>query len=122
MGVGDSDGDGDLELLASTPGGPQLLDPVDGALLLELTTVGTAHTDVVSGDVDGDGRDEFLFGGSNLVLCLEVGEGVLQVAWSLDVGARASDLALSDVDGDGFLDLVVTTSDGYVKALSLIHI
>ena len=116
MDVGDAAGDGDLELLASTPGGPQLLDPVDGALLLELTTVGTAHTDVVSGDVDGDGRDEFLFGGSNLVLCLEVEEGVLQVAWRLDVGARASDLALADVNADGFLDLVVTTTDGYVKA------
>ena len=116
MGVGDSDGDGDLELLASTAEGVRLFDAVDGAVLHSLEDIGRAHTDIVSGDLDGDGRDEFVMGGSNLLICLELEEGSLRRAWTLEVEGRSSDIALADVDGDRFLDIVVTTTDGYVKA------
>ena len=115
MGVGDSDGDGAVELLASTAAGVRLYRPADGAVLLGLDDVGRAHTDVVSGDVDGDGRDEFLFGSGAEVVCVEREEGALQRAWRLAVGGRSSDIALADADGDGWLDIVVATTDGYVK-------
>jgi len=116
MGVGDIDGDGSLELLASMATGVQVFNPADGEVLHTLSGMARATTDIVSGDVDGDGRDEFLYASSNRIFCLEEDEGTLVEAWSLDVGAHSSDLALADVDADGFLDLIVVTTDGYVKA------
>ena len=116
MGVGDSDGDGTVELLASTADGVRLFQAADGAVLLEFDDGVRAHTDVVSGDVDGDGRDEFLFGSGTKLICVEQEEGTLRRAWTLEVEGRSSDVALADVDGDGLLDVVVTTTDGYVKA------
>ena len=116
MGVGDSDGDGTVELLASTAEGVRLFQAADGAVLLEFDDGVRAHTDVVSGDVDGDGRDEFLFGSGTKLICVEQEEGTLRRAWTLEVEGRSSDIALADVDRDGFLDIVVTTTDGYVKA------
>lgn len=116
MGVGDIDGDGSLELLASMATGVQVFNPADGAILHTLSGMAPATTDIVSGDVDGDGRDEFLYASSNRIFCLGEDDGSLVESWSLDVGAHSSDLALADVDADGFLDLIVVTTDGYVKA------
>ena len=115
MGVGDSDSDGTVELLASTAEGVRLFRATDGAVLLEFDDGVRAHTDVVSGDVDSDGRDEFLFGSGTKLICVEQEEGTLRRAWTLEVEGRSSDIALADVDRDGFLDVVVTTADGYVK-------
>ena len=116
MGVGDSNGDGSLELLASTAEGVRLFRAADGAVLLEFDDGVRAHTDVVSGDVDGDGRDEFLFGSGTKLVCVEREEETLRRCWTLEVEGRSSDVALADADEDGFLDIVVTTTDGYVKA------
>ena len=115
MGVGDSNGDGTVELLASTAEGVRLFRATDGAVLLEFDDGVRAYTDVVSGDVDGDGRDEFLFGSGTKLICVEQEESTLRRAWTLEVEGRSSDIALADVDRDGFLDIVVTTADGYVK-------
>lgn len=115
MGVGDSDGDGTVELLASTAEGVRLFRATDGAVLLEFDDGVRAYTDVVSGDLDSDGRDEFLFGSGTKLICVEQEEGTLRRAWTLEVEGRSSDIALADVDRDGFLDIVVTTADGYVK-------
>jgi hypothetical protein len=112
------DTDGDLELMASTNTGVHLYDPENGAILNTLTGVAFATTDVVSGDIDADGRDEFLFASGQQIICVELEGETLQQAWTLDVGAWSSDLALADVDGDLFLDIVVCTADGYVKAYS----
>ena len=123
MAPGDADGDGDLELLASTEDGVQLLEPADGAVL-QVIDLGPATTDVVSGDLDGDGRDEFLlgFGGRRWSLpgdpglaMVELEDGGLRRAWTLETEGRPSDPALADVDADGFLELAATTTDGYVK-------
>ena len=78
MGVGDADGDGERELLAPIAAGAQLLNPTDGTILNELTGIGTAHTDVVSADIDGDGRDEFLYGSGASILCLGLEGGELR--------------------------------------------
>ncbi len=123
MAPGDADGDGDLELLASTEDGVQLLEPADGTVL-GVIDLGPATTDVVSGDLDGDGRDEFLlgFGGRRWALpgdpglaMVELEDGGLRRAWTLETEGRPSDPAVADVDADGFLDLAATTTDGYVK-------
>jgi|GEM_PF-863554 hypothetical protein len=114
-GIGDLDGDGTMELVASTNSGLQVYNAEDGSILYTLTDAGIATTDMVSGDIDADGRDEFLFASGSQIVCIELQGDTLQEAWTLDAGATCSDLALADVDADLFLDLVVCTSDGYVK-------
>ena len=116
MGVGDADGDGNRELLVPIASGAQLLNPTDGTVLHELNGIGTAHTDVVSADIDGNGRDEFLYGSGTTIFCLGLEEGELRRLWTLDLTARTSDLALADLNGDDVLDLAVTTTDGYLRA------
>jgi len=116
-GIGEADGDGILDLVASTVEGVQLLDPTTGTARHTLAGIGPASTDMVSGDLDGDGRDEFLFGRGAEIICVEwTGEG-MDLAWSLPLPAGVGDPALADVDGDGHLDLVLCTADGYVRAL-----
>lgn len=76
-----------------------------------LKGLGTPCTDVVTADLDGDGRDEFLFGIGNSLQC--VGDKGLE--WNLNLNAVPGELALADVDRDGRLEIVVTTNDGYVR-------
>ena len=90
MGVGDSNGDGTVELLASTADGVRLFQATDGAVLLDFDDGVRAHTDVVSGDVDSDGRDEFLFGSGTKLICVEQEEDTLRRAWTLEVRVAAA--------------------------------
>ena len=118
MGIGDADGDGALDLVASTVDGVQLLDPASGAVRHTLTGLGYATTDLVSADLDGDGLDEFVFGAGSRIICIEWAVEAMAVAWSLPLPAGVSDPALADANGDGHLDLVVCTTDGYVRAFA----
>lgn len=76
-----------------------------------LKGLGTPCTDVVTADLDGDGRDEFLFGIGNSLQC--VGDKGLE--WNLSLKAAPGELALADVDRDGKLEIIVATNDGYVR-------
>ena len=71
-----------------------------------------------TGDLDGDGRDEFLVGLPNGKLrALAEDGGAGKVLWEVtfDVGVR--DAIIADLDGDGLAEIVVETEDGYVRVL-----
>ena len=68
---------GDQQLILSTVElsmrtGAERRGATDGALLQALADAPAASTDLVSGDPDSDGRDEFLYGNRSEVVCLEV--------------------------------------------------
>lgn len=86
--------------------------------LIPLTSAtGTALTDSIALDVNGDARQEFVVGGVDGQLrALDAASGTL--LWSIDLGAPLSDPIAADVDGDGFSEIVVATADGWLNVIS----
>ena len=86
----------------------------DGTMRWELPLQATA-SDVVTCDVDGDGRFEFVFGTSHGRLCAvgDDGKGPRPV-WTVDLGAAVGSPIAADVNGDGSSEIVAPTADGYV--------
>ena len=80
--------------------------------------VGATCTDIASGDLDGDGEMEFLFGTSHGQLWA-VGDrdGQPRVLWQAALPAGSGPPLIADVDGDGASEVVVYTLDGYLNVL-----
>ena len=124
----DFDGDGDLDLGTAgdddvavcwnagdgTFSAPQVL----GAGFLEIFT--PAAKRIAAGDLDKDGRLDLVVGGSGLpgfdngnnylAVFPNLGGGAFGNARQYRVGVFPKDVALADVDGDGWLDGIATTA------------
>jgi hypothetical protein len=93
------------------------LNVPDGTVRWELP-VAASCTTVASGDVDGDGREEFVFGTSHGHLwAVGDADGQPRVLWTLDLGAAVGPPILADVNGDGKSEVLVCTLDGYLTVL-----
>jgi hypothetical protein len=88
-----------------------------GAVRWELP-VGATCTDIISGDLDGDGELEFLFGTSHGQLWA-VGDAGNQprLLWKMDLPAGSGPPLVADVDGDGACEILVYTLDGHLNVL-----
>ena len=124
----DVDGDGDLDIVVgNSPGASGRQNQLylnDGAGTFVNATVARLPIDVdvtrsvASGDLDGDGDRDLVFGnGFQDRLFLNDGTGtftdVTATRMPVDTGPTSS-LALADVDGDGDMDLVLA-SDGQTR-------
>jgi hypothetical protein len=79
--------------------------------------IGGSATDVVACDMEGDGREEFIFGTSHGAL-YAVGDegGKPRVVWKMEVGTGlVGSPVLADLDGDGKTDVVIPAVDGRVR-------
>ena len=127
--VGDVNGDGVPDrIYAVGPGGGSLIRVVDGAtgadLLAATATYEATFTGglfVASADIDGDGRAEIVVspdvGGGGRVQIFDVQAGALVTRANFfgidDTGFRGgARVAVGDVNGDGFPDLVVAAGFG----------
>src|SRR5438552_9722208 len=72
----------------------------------------------MSGDVDGDGEAELVFGGQdgNLLAVRDGGDGG-EILWRKQFDAPVGTPILADVNGDGRSEIVVSVGDGYVYVL-----
>ncbi len=110
-GIADVDGDGKLEIGVIHDGGFfRCYDATNGKLKWELTGI-QQTTDVVTADIDGDGRPEFLAG---LAAFKPIDQTRGRVVWEVDVPAAHSPV-VADVDGDGLCEIVLGCTDGIVR-------
>ncbi len=85
---------------------------------LYLGTRAATAFNISSGDVDGDGRDNFLVGLPNGdLLALDEKNGRGFVLWKKTFDAGVREAVMADVDGDGKAELIVDLDDGRVKVL-----
>jgi hypothetical protein len=118
--VGDTAGNGRLMLGSLAEDGCfECFDTASGALRWSLPLTATPiHTSDVAGDVDGDGRDEFLLGlADGRLVCIREENGKGAILWETPFEAAVANPILADVDGDGLAEIVVATSDGCVRIL-----
>ena len=68
-----------------------------------------------SGDIDSDGRDEFLYPlGSNEIIALD-NDAPDHILWRAHLDAEPGTPILADIDGDGLAEIIVCTTDGYLN-------
>ena len=70
--------------------------------------------DIVSCDIDGDGKEEFIAGttdGRLLAIGTDAsGKGVIR--WGVNIGFALGSPVIADVDGDGCCEILVVSGDG----------
>jgi outer membrane protein assembly factor BamB len=87
----------------------------DGSVRWELP-VEASCTDVATCDIDGDGRQEFIFGTSHGALyAVRDGGDHPEVLWQAPLSAGAGSPIVADVNSDARSDIIVPTVDGYVN-------
>jgi hypothetical protein len=113
-GLADLSGDGRLSIGVCHSNG--IFECVDAATGRELWSLdlGSTTSDIVSGDIDGDGKEEFIAGttdGHLIAIGLDAsGRGVIR--WSLELGFALGSPVVADADGDGKAEILVVTGDG----------
>jgi len=98
---------------------PVTLEAYPGGVIKQPELYTCAYTYVVSGDIDGDGRDEILFnsyGGSIYCYGIKPG-GSFGELWRHDTGKNIGSLALADGDSDGYIEVIVAALDGSILIL-----
>ena len=81
--------------------------------------VGVSTSAILASDLNSDGRLDLVVAGGGRVLVLDGrGDGQFDVSSSVEAGEEPVDLAIADLDGDGFRDLAVANHDtNYVTLL-----
>lgn len=116
IGVGDLDGDGDLDLFQNEGGTTFTLINSGGRSFSAGASVASGIVGAVEtyamADINGDGRQDLISGGSAMVSVRlgQSGGGLSATATAYTVTGSVRDIAVGDVDGDGRLDLIAGTN------------
>ena len=73
-------------------------------------------TSPASADIDGDGREEAVFGIGNKLYAVGANRNgqAGEIRWTLEFPAPVGPPSIADVDGDGRAEIVVVCGDGHV--------
>ena len=122
QGIGDCDGDGLPEIaFCHVDGRVVCYDGATGDVRWEVADIAPNHSNsgghFATGDIDGDGRDEFIYptGSGELIAFSEAEPGHVQ--WRVQLPVEAETPVIADVDGDGLAEIVVVTTEGYLIVL-----
>jgi methionine-rich copper-binding protein CopC len=117
--VGDVDKDGDLDVVTATAQSNRafvrLNDGMGNLTAGATLTVGFHPNSVALGDLNGDGALDVVTANQNsssasVLLNTNAGTGTFQAATTVNTGDRPTDVKLGDLDGDGDLDLVASST------------
>lgn len=94
----------------------------DGATGKERWTMNlkTTTSDIVSCDIDGDGREEFIMGTADGRL-LAIGEGKDgrgMIKWSVEVGSSVGTPTIADACGEGMPQVIAVAGDGMLYCIA----
>jgi hypothetical protein len=117
--VGDVDRDGMLEICAAHLDGRLVCyNGADGVIQWTESIPSGGTWDIAASDIDGDGAEEFItvIGGNNLVAYNgDTTRGESRVLWSLPLGSGGNHPVIADVDADSIAEILICTSDGYLR-------
>ncbi len=122
----DMNGDGNLDIVATTTSGVTIRLGNGNNTFLSPTSYAMGvnpYHGMEVGDVNNDGKMDVLVVNANVSGTVSVrlgnGDGTLRAATSYEVGNGPNWLALGDVNGDGKLDFAATNSTGNTVTVSL---
>jgi len=121
-GLGDVDGDGKLELgLTGWEHGQGLrcLNAATGELKWELPLEENPRVPVYGVDIDGDGRDEFLFAAGTTLYAVNGRADAGRILWQTPLPSEPGNLALADVDADGRTEILFLGEDSVLYCLDV---
>jgi len=110
--LADTNGDGFLVIgLPGCRDGFRCVDPKTGEVLWKIA--GGASSNCLACDIDGDGREEFLYADGKLIRAVRNGN----VTWEVNLLAVITQLAAADVDGDGTSEILVCAENGKIYCI-----
>ncbi|MGH1348496.1 MAG: FG-GAP repeat domain-containing protein [Nannocystales bacterium] len=114
----DLNGDGDLDVVAGVASGIYPFINDGGGTLAIGTAFGTGSSDVMVGDFDGDDNLD-VAGTGNSIVSVHFGGGDGSFSAGLELTVNSSPIAgkASDLDNDGFDDIIVVNTSGTTSIL-----
>jgi len=117
----DVDGDGALEIVPNTPGGPLRFFKLvtdgngkgTGRFTEHMVRAGQSGHGFGFGDINGDGRGEFVLRDGWLEPPADPLAGEWLFHQEFDLGSASCPVIVADVNGDGLADLIVGQAHGY---------
>jgi hypothetical protein len=121
-GLGDVDGDGKFEVGFTgweQGKGLRCLDAATGELKWEMPLPNNARVPLYTADIDGDGKDEFLFSVGAELYAVNSAEGSGHIVWQVQLPSAPGNLALADIDADGKTEILFIGADSIVYCLDV---
>ncbi|MDB4965411.1 MAG: putative aggregation factor core protein MAFp3, isoform [Myxococcales bacterium] len=112
MAAGDFDGDGKADVVTGSPQGMSIRWGRDGTFVALAALATYSAVELASADMNGDGLDDLVIGGTGEVRVYLGGANHTLTAatpWMLGVSRPVAPLVIADFDGDGTLDCAYGT-------------